>query len=251
MRMRMASFCPSFFQTPLDSTTANRILGQLTTWTGALDERRFKIVFSPSYINRLQKWAENDLPKEWKSYFSDWLSQIFSTASMMPFKFSKNGKTCLCPNTNNAWAETLNSLQSQAIYVVAVPHLPQSCFGHEAIADPKKIDSFREFDWLMKFRSADWYLIPIDGESSFRPPKTWDKTPFYTAWPEFNEHKGYLDEKNQLWVYDRKESHWDVYSKHERFYCRITPDGKQLAKKPVRLRRNRSQHNHNRKEFFS
>lgn len=250
MQMRTASFCPAFFPPTPDSDKVNSIQKELTIWFDALNKRRFKYVISPLYAERIKKWIDS-LGAVQKIALNDCLSHIFLTASMMPFKTTNTGTSCSCLHSNKAWSETLYILQSHEIYVVVVPAPVQHYCGAKAVVSPDQLDAFREFKWLNQFKDTDWYLIPVDGESTFRPPKTWDRAPFYTTWPEFNKHKGYLDEKNQLWVYDRKEPHWDVYSRYEQFYRRITPEGKQLAKKPVHIRKNKPKHRYSTKGAFT
>ncbi len=237
--MRTASICPAFFPEGLDSTKTNWIYDRLTIWVKSFQEKRFEACFSTQYADRIQKWSHECLNDYDKNRFRDILAFVSSIASMRPSMSAGKGTHCLCSFSNKSWTETFEHLRTNKVYVVAIPSITDSCKDKNIIDLPEKLDTFREFPWLFKFRNSDWYLIPVDGAFSFHPQKKWETTDFRISWPEYNERKGYLDENNRLWVYDRKEKHWDVYSKHDAFYNRITPNGRQLPKKPVRLRVNR------------
>jgi len=88
-------------------------------------------------------------------------------------------------------------------------------------------------DWLRQQREKNdpWLKkrLPKNGQYPYIPPKR-----FYSHklsdFPKHSETKGFLDRKNQIWIWDEKEEHWDVqfrpYGRGK--YLKVTRDGRLL-----------------------
>ncbi|OQX25970.1 MAG: hypothetical protein BWK80_12910 [Desulfobacteraceae bacterium IS3] len=88
-------------------------------------------------------------------------------------------------------------------------------------------------DWLRQQREKNdpWLEngLPKNGQHPYIPPKK-----FYSHklsdFKEYRQRGGFLDNKKQIWVWDKQEKHWDVqfhpYKKDN--YFRVATDGRRL-----------------------
>lgn len=105
--------------------------------------------------------------------------------------------------------------------------------GSQIVHHASSSDHVKEnADWIRQQQEKDdpWLEngLPKNGQYPYIPPKK-----FYSHklsdFPKHSEKNGFLDNKNQIWVWDKKhKDHWDVQLDDGDDYLRVAPDGRLL-----------------------
>lgn len=234
--MRLACICPSVFDYPhMGTPSVVGIAEFLEHWFEALVSHQCKIVFSPAYINDLKSswWPKVTSCTEIFRFHDCWgriLKASEDYSAIVPN--SKQVKaTCGCKFASSFWHQQLNDLKSMSPIVVT-----ENCTTHptgfQTISVESDLDNVNPNIWMKYFSEKEQTVLPLQGVMFYAPPDEWNRHGIIkkTIRCGTNYVKGYPDCKGRVWSYDKTEDHWDVYSQNNKWYDRVTPQGKQLER---------------------